>query len=83
MKTWKYGTCVDRVCSHSYIVDIGGHLYRRNRKYLTKLTILSQWSISRKRNRTSNVSTQICHSYFTFARLTAESNTKSNRYIAL
>ena len=33
-KKWRFGTCVEQHSPRSYVVDVNGHLYRRNRKYI-------------------------------------------------
>ena len=33
-KTWRRGVCIKKVAPRSYLVEVGGTIYRRNRKFL-------------------------------------------------
>ena len=33
-RKWRLGTCMEQHSPRSYVVDVNGHLYRRNRKYI-------------------------------------------------
>lgn len=76
-KTWKYGTCIDKVSSRSYIVDVNGHLYRRNRKYLRDTPEVNE-SNSKIENKVDNTQSVVNNQTKTTA-----INPKSNVKVAI